>query len=75
MISQPIKSSKNKLFRSAYNILIPINCREILQYLDEVDYNCDRTINNIHLQKIPESYRSDMEYNLDIIDIVDDLPK
>lgn len=49
--------------------------REIFQYLDEVDYNCDRTINNIQLQKIPESYRSDIEYNLDAIDIVGDLPK
>lgn len=49
--------------------------REIFQYLDEVDYNCDRTINNIQLQKIPESYRSDIEYNLDATDIVGDLPQ
>lgn len=49
--------------------------REIFQYLDEVDYNCDRTISSIQLQKIPESYRSDIEYNLDAIDIVGDLPK
>lgn len=49
--------------------------REIFQYLDEVDYNCERTINNIQLQKAPESFRSEIEFNLDPIDVVGDLPK
>lgn len=51
--------------------------REIYQYLDEVDFNCDRTINSIKLQKIPE-FGNDMnvECNLNIDgDVVGDVPK
>lgn len=53
--------------------LILILQREILQYLDEVDYNCDRT-SSLQVQQIPELFRSDIEYSIDA-DIVGDIPK
>lgn len=52
--------------------------REIYQYLDEVDYNCDRTINNVKQQKIPDELRDEMcmDYNYAIEnDTVGDVPK
>lgn len=53
-----------------------IQNREIYQYLDEVDYNCDRTINNIKLQKVDDTFNADI--NLDYLienDVVGDVPK
>lgn len=50
--------------------------REIYQYLDEVDYNCDRTINNVKQQKIPDDFQADMciDFNIEN-DTVGDVPK
>lgn len=54
---------------------LEIGNREIYQYLDQVDYNCDRTISNIKFQKIPE-FRSDVNIECEIEnDIVGDVPK
>lgn len=50
--------------------------REIYQYLDEVGYNCDRTINNVKQQKIPDVFQADMciDFNIEN-DPVGDAPK
>lgn len=50
--------------------------REIYQYLDEVDFNCDRTIHNMKWQKEPETYAADINFDYLIEqDVVGDVPK
>ncbi|XP_031626285.1 centrosomal protein of 131 kDa isoform X2 [Contarinia nasturtii] len=48
--------------------------KEIYQYLDEVDYNCHRTINNVKQQKIPDDFQPDIDYTIEN-DTVSNVPK
>lgn len=50
--------------------------REIYQYLDEVDFNCDRTINNVKQQTIPDDFQAEIciDFNVEN-DTVGDVPK
>ncbi|XP_055313157.1 centrosomal protein of 131 kDa isoform X2 [Sitodiplosis mosellana] len=49
--------------------------KEIYQYLDEVDHNCDRTINNVKQQKMPDAdFQTEIDYNIGN-DTVGDVPK
>lgn len=50
--------------------------REIYQYLDEVDYNCDRTINNVKQQKMPEAdFQTEIDYTIGNDTVIGDVPK
>lgn len=52
------------------------NSREIYQYLDAVDFSCDRTISNLKLQKAPCDYTADLDVEFNFVDdVVGDIPK
>lgn len=57
-------------------LFFPFLCREIYQYLDEVDFNCDRTINNVKQQTIPDDFQAEIciDFNMEN-DTVGDVPK
>lgn len=50
------------------------NSREILSYLDNVDSTCIKTMQETFSYKIPDSFRSDIEFAVEP-DIVGDMPK
>lgn len=43
--------------------------------MDEVDYNCDKRISQLQTQNIQDSYQSDIDYTIDPIDVIADIPK
>lgn len=49
--------------------------RQIYQYLDEIDFNCDRTINGHKLQTDPCDYTADLDIDYNYDDIAGDVPK
>lgn len=50
-----------------------LNFRDILQYLDNVESSCDKTILETR-RSIPESSRSEIEFAIEP-DIAEDVPK
>lgn len=52
----------------------PDRMREILSYLDTVDSNCTKVINESYSGHIPDSFRSEIEFTVEP-DIIGDMPK
>lgn len=77
--SNKIKYTSIEMTENVPSPFIPdhfIIYREIYQYLDEVDYNCDRTINNVKQQKMPDDFQTEMCIDFTIEnDTVGDVPK
>lgn len=48
--------------------------REILSYLDQVETSCEQTIHDTYSGKIPDSFRSEIEFTVEP-DIIGDMPK
>lgn len=63
-----------KICRLSQNLIDKKFYREILSYLDNVDSDCIKTMQETFSYKIPESFRSDIEFAVEP-DIVGDMPK
>lgn len=59
---------KTKLNRIAYHN------REILCYLDKVETSCEEAIQDSYSGKVPDSFRSEIEFTVEP-DIIGDMPK
>lgn len=47
----------------------------MLSYLDQLDSNCDKTIEEVKMMKLPDSARSEIDFTAEPYDFIEDVPK